>query len=175
MKGIGHWLREELRAMLPIWAFFFFSLALLSFTLSLVLDNYHIEAYEAPEYLAGSLILAKAVMLVDAFKRERFRGRPLLYLTLWETCLYFAATLTLRFLEELIKTSHRTHLTLGPASRMILHDMTGLHQLALMVWLIVFIFVFCTARQLISLIGHDRFVAAFFGIRKRSPDLRKAS
>jgi hypothetical protein len=87
------WLKRELREMLPAWAFFFLCFALLSIRLSVILGQYQLERYQPPEFLVGSLIVAKAVMLIDAFTARRwFLDRPLIYMTVWNTSLYSLAT-----------------------------------------------------------------------------------
>jgi hypothetical protein len=68
-------------------------MGLLRFTVSAVLGKYHIEISRTHEYLVGSLIMAKAVLLIDAFAdREWLQGRPLIYPTLWNTGLYFVGS-----------------------------------------------------------------------------------
>ena len=83
-----NWLKKEFREILPVWFFFFCAFALLSFSLSAILRGYNVSLAKPQEYLIGSLIMAKVVPMVDTFLNTgRFAGRPLIYPTLWNTCL----------------------------------------------------------------------------------------
>src|SRR5262245_56521731 len=174
MSKTWKWLKKEFREILPVWVFFFFSMGLFSFTLSAVLGKYHIELAQPHEYLVGSLIMAKAVVLIDTFMDTQWlRGRPLIYPTLWNTGLYFLAATVFDRLERLLALVRREHLGLGQATRETLSNMAEPRYWAIMVWLIALIAVFCAFRELIDSIGPDRFMEMFFGRRsgfgRRSP------
>jgi hypothetical protein len=171
MSKTWNWLKKEFREILPVWAFFFFAMGLLSFTVSAVLGQYHIELARPHEYLVGSLIMAKVVLLMDAFvSKEWLRGRPLIYPTLWNTGVYFLAALAFNNLERLFSLMRRQHFGFDQATREILSHMAEPRYWAVMTWLIALIVVFCGIRELIDSIGSDRFKEMFFG--KRS-DLRQ--
>jgi hypothetical protein len=181
MANFGRWLKKELREMLPVWAFFFVSFSLLALTVSAVLGEYHVEAYEPFAYFAASLIVAKAVILVDAFlKTTRLRNQPLIYATLFDTGIYSAVALFVRHLEELFKLVMRQHLGLAQADHKIFEAMAEPRYWAMVAWLIALTFTFCTLRELIRCIGSERFMEMFFGKRpsagRRCPqDIRKVS
>src|SRR5262252_7109421 len=99
MSKTWNWLKKEFYEILPVWAFFFFAMGLLSFTVSAVLGQYHIELARPHEYLVGSLIMNK----------EWLRGRPLIYPTLWKTGLYVLAALAFDNLERLFTLMRRQH------------------------------------------------------------------
>ena len=171
MSKMWNWLKKEIHEILPVWAFFFFAMGLLSFTVSAVLGTYHIELARPHEYLVGSLIMAKAVLLMDAFvNKEWLRGRPLIYPTLWNTCLYFLAAVGFDRLEQLFTLMRRQHMGFALAARETFANMAEPRYWAVMAWLIALIVVFCAFRELIDSIGSDRFMEMFFG--KRS-DLRQ--
>src|SRR5262249_2162689 len=101
MSKMLNWLREEFLQILPVWIFFFLSFGLMALTRITIFGEYHITPEEPPEYLVGSLIMAKVVLLVDAFMKNRAgHGRPLIYGTLLNTSLYFLAALVLQHLEH---------------------------------------------------------------------------
>ncbi len=181
MSKLGKWLKKEFREILPVWAFFFLSFSLLSLTLSAVLSQYHVEVYTVPEYFLGSLIVAKAVILVDSFvKTDWFRSRPLIYPTLYNTGIYFVAALVVRHIEHVFKLVSRQHFGLLQANHRVFEAMTELNFWITIVWLIALIFAFCTLRELVRCIGEDRFMEMFFGKRPSSwrrseKDIRKVS
>src|SRR5262249_55745754 len=174
MSKMWNWLKKEFREILPVWAFFFFAMGLLSISVSAVLGQYHIELARPHEYLVGSLIMAKVVLLVDTFvSREWLRGRPLIYPTLWKTGLYVLAAVALDNLERLFTLVWRHHFGFDQATREILSNMPEPLYWAAMAWLIALILVFCAFRELIDSIGSDRFMEMFFGkpsdLRERPP------
>ena len=168
MAHVWRWLKKELSEILPAWAFFFFSFGLLALTLSAVLKEYHLERQQPAEYLVGSLIMAKVVLLIDAFiKKEWLRGRPLIYMTLWNTSLYVVAALLVHYLEQSLKLK-RQHLTAVETHHRVLHAMSQPEYWAIMSWLIVVTFAFCFIRELIRTLGWNRFITTFFGLTARA-------
>src|SRR5215831_8756048 len=148
MSRMWNWLKKEFREILPVWAFFFFAMGLLSFTVSAVLGKYHIELARPHEYLVGSLIMAKVVLIMDTFvHKEWLRGRPLIYPTLWKTGLYFIAAVAFNTFERLFTLVRRQHLGFDQATREILSNMVEPRYWVAMAWLIALIVVFlCLSR-----------------------------
>jgi hypothetical protein len=164
MAGIRTWLKKELLEILPVWAFFFVSFSLLGITVSAVLSEYHVELFNPPEYFVAALIVAKAVLVVDTFfKKELFRGRPLVYITIWNTVLYVFTVLVFHHADRMIKLMRREHVGVLEANRTILDQMAEPGYWAAFAWVVALIFGFCMVRELIRLLGSDRFMDAFFG------------
>ena len=139
-------------------------MGLLSFSVSAVLGQYHIELARPHEYLVGSLIMAKVVLIMDGVvDKEWLRGRPLIYPTLWNTGLYVLAAVVFDNLERLFTLMRRQRLGFDQAIRQILSNMAEPRYWAVMAWLIALIVVFCAFRELIDSIGSDRFKEMFFG------------
>src|SRR6516164_10212181 len=83
-----------------------------------IFGEYHITPEEQPEFLVGSLIMAKVVLLIDSFfKIRREPGRPLIYGTLWNTGLYFVAAMVLHQVEQVITLIRHKHVGLAAANR----------------------------------------------------------
>ncbi len=180
MSRILNWIREEFLQILPVWIFFFISFGLVGLTRFATLGEYHIKPSEPPEYLAGSLIMAKVVLLVDAFfKNRRPPGRPLIYGTLWTTGLYFLAAALLRHLEQIFEVMHRQHVGLAAANSEVLLAMEKPTFWIIMTSVLLLTFNFCMLRELIQTIGGDRFMEMFFGRRPRpragEEDIRRAA
>ena len=164
MSRAWNWLKKEIREILPVWIFFFFALGLLSLTVSAVLGRFQIKLSHPHEYVIGSLIIAKAVVLIDAFMdKERFRGRPLIYPTLWNTGLYFLGALIFDHIERLLRLMRTQHLRFVPALRETFNSSGQPGYWAVMAWLIALIAVFCAFRELTNAISADRFKEMFFG------------
>jgi hypothetical protein len=175
------WAREEFWKILPVWIFFFLSFGLLALTRMSIFGEYQIKPSEQPEYLVGSLIMAKVVLLVDAlFTTEGWEGRPLIYLTLWNTGLYFLAALVLHQFEQIFTLMRHYHVGFAEANREILRAMEQPTFWTIMISVLVLTFGFCMLRALIRAIGSDRVIEMFFGRRPRRPragadDIRRAS
>lgn len=168
MSKTLNWLREEFIQILPVWIFFFVSFGLVALNRMAILEEYHIKPTEPPEFLIGSLIMAKVVLLVDAFfKSRKSQGRPLIYGTLANTGLYFVAALALHHIEQIIASIRRQHIGLVEANHQVLLEMQKPTFWAIMTSVLVLTFVFCMLRELVHGIGHERFMEMFFGRRPR--------
>ena len=180
MSRILNWLYKEFREILPIWTFFFISFALVEITKLSVFGEYHITPEEQPEYLVGSLIMAKVVLLIDSFfEIRRESGRPLIYGTLWNTGLYFVVAMVLHHVEQVITLVRHKHVGFAQANRSALLALERPTFVTIMIGVLALTFVFCMLRELIHAIGRDRFLEMFFGRhpRRRSgeEDIRRVS
>ena len=180
MSRILNWLYKEFREILPIWTFFFISFALVEITKLSIFGEYHITPEEQPEFLVGSLIMAKAVLLIDSFfKVRREPGRPLIYGTLWNTGLYFVAAMVLHHVERIIALIRHQHVGFAEANREALLVLEKPTFVPMMIGVLALTFVFCMLRELIHAIGRDRFLEMFFGRhprpRTKGEDVRRAS
>ena len=116
MSKTWNWLKKEFREILPVFVFFACAFALLSFTLSAMLGRYHVGLVHPHEYLMAALIMAKVVPTVDTFlKTGRFKDRPLIYPSLWNTSVYLVAAILFHQLEHVFTMTHREHLRVGQA------------------------------------------------------------
>src|SRR5215472_8206195 len=121
VSKILNWLRKEFLQILPVWTFFFVAFGLVALTRISIFGEYHITPEEQPEYLVGSLIMAKVVLLIDSFfKIRRESGRPLIYGTLWNTGLYFVGAMVLYHVERTISLMRHRHLGFAEANRVTL-------------------------------------------------------
>ena len=175
-----NWLREEFRQILPVWAFFFVAFGLGALTRMATYREYHIKPEEQPEFLVGSLIMAKVVLLIDSFfKIRRGPGRPLIYGTLWNTGLYLVAAMVLHYVEQVITLIRHKHVGLAAANREALLALEKPTFLTIMLGVLALTFTFCMLRELIEAVGRERFLELFFGRHPRqrteAKDIRRAS
>ena len=180
MSKILHWLREEFQKILPVWAFFFVAFGLVALTRMATLGEYHITPEEQPEFLVGSLIMAKVVLLIDSFfKTRREPGRLLIYGTLWNTGLYFVAAMVLHHVEQIITLIRHKHLGFAEANHQALLALEKPTFVTIMIGVLALTFLFCMLRELIHAIGRDRFLEMFFGrhprLRPGAEDIRRVS
>jgi hypothetical protein len=164
VSKVLHWLREEFQKILPVWAFFFVAFGLVALTRMATLGEYHITPEEQPEFLVGSLIMAKVVLLIDSFfKTRREPGRPLIYGTLWNTGLYFVAAMVLHHVEQIITLMRHKHVGFVEANREALLALEKPTFLTIMLGVLALTFTFCMLRELVEAIGRERFMEMFFG------------
>jgi hypothetical protein len=180
MSKIWNWAREEFRQILPVWAFFFIAFGLVALTRFATLGEYHITPAEQPEYLVGSLIMAKVVLIIDSFfKIRKGPGRPLIYGTLWNTGLYFVAAAALYHAEQIISLIRHHHVGIAEANHETLAAMETPVFLTIMLGVLALTFTFCMLRELVLAIGRERFMDLFFGRHPRhrpeEKDIRRAS
>src|SRR5215471_7472415 len=168
MSRILNWLYKEFREILPVWTFFFTVFVLVEITELSIFRQYHITPEKQPELIVGSLIMAKAVLLIDSFfKDRRESGRPLIYGTLWNTGLYFVAAMVLHHVEQMITLILHKHVGLAEANREALLVLEKPTFVPMMIGVLAFTFVFCMLRELVHAIGTDRFLEMFFGRHPR--------
>jgi hypothetical protein len=168
MSKILNWLYKEFLEILPVWAFFFISFGLVTLIRMSIFGEYHIRPQEQPEFLVGSLIMAKVVLLIDSFfKVRREPGRPLIYGTLWNTGLYFVAAIVLHHVEQIITLIRHQHLGFAEANREAFLAAEKPTFLTIMLGVFALTFTFCMLRELIHAIGSERFMEMFFGRHPR--------
>ena len=168
MSGILNWLYKEFREILPVWAFFFISFGLVALIRASIFGEYHIKPQEQSEYLVGSLIMAKVVLLIDSiFKVRRETGRPLIYGTVWNTVLYFVAAVVFHHIEQVITLIRHQHLGFDEANREAILAAEEPTFLTIMLGVFALTFTFCMLRELILAIGSERFIEMFFGWHPR--------
>jgi hypothetical protein len=160
-KPLGH----ELRQLFPVWLFFFLAFSLLRLTQSVILEEMGINVTTPSLVLVGSLIVAKAFLVLDWFSFvERYRGKPLLFDVLWKTGIYLVGAVVMyvleQFVESLIK-HHDSAVAWGRLSDAVVNP----RFCVLFLWLGLLIFAFTAARETIRALGKERFKSLWFGIR----------
>src|SRR5262245_43429045 len=102
-KTVGAWLLKEFFEVLPPAIFFLIGFHLLAITRSLMLREYGLHVAAAAGATVGALLVAKVVLIADAFPFvNRFPERPLMYNVLWKTGIYVSASVFVHYLEHLI-------------------------------------------------------------------------
>lgn len=100
MSKLGSFLVRELREALPAAAFFFVLLHLVALTKVALLEDESFSALRATGATIGALLVAKAVLLIDALRVPRFAAGSNAARILWRTLLGALAVLAFKTLEE---------------------------------------------------------------------------
>jgi hypothetical protein len=111
----------------------------------------------------GALILGKAVLLADLLPIvNRYPDKPLAYNIAWKTVIYFFLALLLHYLERLVDFWKEAGGFLA-GNEKLLAEMVWPHFWAIQIILVVLIFDYCVIRELVRVIGADKFRAMIFG------------
>ncbi len=162
MSDLRHKLTHEVRELIPVTLFFFFTLQLLALTEALMLKQYGIDVTTFLTATLMAMIVAKAVVLTDHFAFvNRYRARPLICNVVWKTIIYFTVSLFVRYLEHLIDAWRKSS-GFAEANRLLFEEIVWPHFWAVQLWLLVLLLIYCAFRELFSVLGRDRSTAMFF-------------
>jgi hypothetical protein len=103
MRKLYKRLKEEIRAMIAPFLFFFLSLHLVAFVRVLMLQGTGITLETSTSVTLAALILGKAVLIADVLPFiNRFPDKPLVYNVAWKTVIYFLVAMLFHYLERLV-------------------------------------------------------------------------
>ena len=163
MHKIFEKLKEELLAILPPTIFFFVALHLLTFIRVLIARGSHFEPLSTTSIAIASLILGKAVLIADLLPPiNRYPNKPLAYNIAWKTAIYLLMASVIHYLERLIDFSRQAGGIIA-GNEKLLAEIVWPHFWAEEIILFLLILVYCTARELVRLIGKEKMLRLFFG------------
>jgi hypothetical protein len=155
--------KEEIAKLIPPTIFFFLTLHLIALIRSLMLKGTGIPVVSSMVILVGALTLGKAVLLTDALPLvNRYPNKPLAYNVVWKTTLYFIAATIIHYLENLYD-AWRVAGSIAAANERLLAEIVWAHFFAIELLLLVILFMYCTMRELIRVIGREKVLEMFFG------------
>ena len=164
MKKLHAKLKEEFGALLPPAIFFLISLHLVALVRVLMLKGTGITVVTSITVTVAALVLAKAVLLADLLPFiNLFPHKPLAYTIAWKTALYTLAATLIHYIERLIDFWREAGGFIAGNAKM-LSEIVWPHFLAIQIFLVIVIIVYCTARELVRVIGPDRMRKIFFGL-----------
>ena len=156
-------LKEEFFAILPPTIFFFIALHVVAFIRVLMTKGSHFEPISTVSIAVGSLILGKAVLIADMLPPiNRYPGKPLVYNVAWKTVIYLVMASIIHYLERLIDFSCQAGGVIAGNKKM-LAQMMWPHFWAVEILIFVLILMYCTARELVRVIGREKALRLFFG------------
>lgn len=162
MSSLSHKLKHELREIIPVTLYFFFTFQLLVLTQALMLRQHgiHVSSFVSATVLA--MVVAKVVLIADHFKLvNRFPAKPLIYNVGWKTAIYYSASFVVRYVEHLIRFWPRSG-GFAEANRRLFNAIVWPHFFALHLWLLVLLLMFCSIRELVRALGRERIIKMFF-------------
>jgi hypothetical protein len=165
MSDILGKIKGEFKEVIPPMIFFLIVFHILAFTRQLIQMSYGIAVTDSAIATIGALIVAKAILIAEKFPFvNRFESRPLLYIVLWKALIFSLFTFLFRLIEELIPLL-RKYGSIGSALRNLIEEIVWTHFWAIQVWLFLSLILYCSASELIRVLGKERVKEIFFGQR----------
>jgi hypothetical protein len=163
MHKIFEKLKEEFFAILPPTIFFFMALHIVAFIRVLMTRGSHFEPISTVSIAVGSLILGKAVLIADMLPPiNRYPDKPLVYNIAWKTVIYLLMASVIHYVERLVDFSWQAGGIIAGNEKM-LAEMVWPHFWAVEILIFVLILMYCTARELVRVIGRKKALRLFFG------------
>jgi len=163
MHKILEKLKEEFFAILPPTIFFFVMLHIVTFIRVLMAEGSHFVPLSTMSIAIAALILGKAVLVADMLPPiNRYPGKPLVYNIAWKTAIYLFVATLIHYLERLIDFSRQAGGFVA-GNQKLLAEMVWPHFWAVQIIVFLLILVYCTARELVRVIGKEKMERLFFG------------
>ena len=167
MRGILAKIKHEVLEVIPPTVFFFVAIGLLILTKRLMLQQYGIEFADFGAAIVGALIVGKVVLIADHLPFiNKFPNKPLIYNVIWKTIVYVLAAFIVRLGEHLIPLILK-YASFREATVHLVDDVIWPHFWIIYIWLSVLLFVYCSLRELIQVIGKNQVLRLFFGVVRR--------
>jgi hypothetical protein len=155
--------REEIAKIIPPTIFFFIMVHLVALERSLMLRGTGIPLLSFGAVTVAALVLGKAVLLADALPLvNRYPDKPLAYNVVWKTTIYVLVASVIHYMENLYDFWKKAE-SVAAANEELLAKIVWPHFWATQLLLVVIIFMYCTMRELIRVIGPDKVREMFFG------------
>jgi hypothetical protein len=151
-------LAYEIREAIPPTIFFLLLFHLIALTKAVLLEEYSVTALRATVATVGALIVAKAILLVEALPLSRWFSARLLSNVLWKTLLFGAVAMLFRLVEEIIPLLLK-HESLTAALVSVDEEINWPQFWAFQLWLFGALFLYCLAAELVREIGGARVMA----------------
>ncbi len=162
MSNVWAKVKHEIHEIIPPTVFFLISFYIIVLNRALMAKEFGLQATSFAAATLGALLVAKVVVIADMLPAvNRFPEKPLAYNVVWKSAIYIVASVLAHYLEHLVPLWW--HLGFSAANEKLWSELVWARFWAIQLWLVVLIFVYCTARELIRVIGRERFVKIFFG------------
>src|SRR5262245_21744120 len=133
-------------------------------TKAVALSDYSFTALRAAGATVGALIVAKAILVVEALPLAKLFSRRRVEQVLWKTLLYSAMVLLFRVAEELIPLVWK-HGSVGAGFAAMASDTSWPVFVVLSLWVVGGLLLYCLSAELVSAIGARRVRELLFGVR----------
>jgi hypothetical protein len=156
-------LKEEFLAVLPPTVFFFVMLHIVAVVRVLMAKGTNFQPLSTISIAVAALILGKAVLIADMLPAiNRYPDEPLVYNVAWKTVIYLLVAGVIHYLERLFDFGRQAG-GIVAGNEKLLAEMVWPHFWAVQILLFVLILMYCTARELVRVVGREKALRIFFG------------
>ena len=163
MRKVLEKIKEEFVAVLPPTIFFFVTLHIVALVRVLIASRSQFTPLSTVSIAVAALILGKAVLIADMLPGiNRYPGQPLIYNVAWKTTIYLLVATVIHYLERLVDFGRQAG-SLAAGNAKLFAEIVWPHFWAIQIILLMLILMYCTARELVRVIGRDKALRIFFG------------
>jgi hypothetical protein len=168
MSKLATKLKEEFEALLPPTIFFFVALHMVALIRVLMLKGTGITLNTSWQVTVAALILGKAVLVADHLPFiNRYPDKPLAYNVAWKTTIYVLVAMFIHYLEHLVDFWRQAG-SFVAGNQKLLAEIVWPHFWAIQIILVALILMYCTMHELVRVIGRDKVLEMFFGVRPKA-------
>jgi hypothetical protein len=163
-------LTKEIKEIAKVTLFFLISFSLILVLVKLFLAEYSVDVYVFTKILIGSLVAAKAVIIVDQLKIVKSSHKPRYLLITYKTSFYTLAVLLIGLIEKIFDSYKETK-NLGSAIFMIIQDRNMSHFFAVILCLAIVFSLYNIFDEINTYFGKGNLYKFFVSIPKNPPNL----
>jgi len=150
------WMGRETLEIMPAFAFFSIAFSIVIATDTLYVRGYAIHGLHFVGAIVLALIVSKAMLIADAIPFvDAFPHRPLIYNTVWKTCIYTGVAVLIYFAERAIR--------LAIQGARLEHGIPWSRFWMVIIWLLVTFLVYVSYRELDRRLGQGKLRQQFLG------------
>jgi hypothetical protein len=163
MSKVTSKIKEEFLAVIPPTLFFFIALHIVTIVRALMTRGTGLAPMSTISIAVAALILGKSVLIADMLPIvNRYPERPLIYNVVWKTVIYLVVSAIIHYLERLYDFWKQAG-SFAAGNEKLLAEVVWSHYWAVQILLFVLILMYCTAHEMIRVIGKDKVMRIFFG------------
>jgi len=163
---LGAFVAKEVREVMPATILFLCLFHMIALTKAVALGDYSRSALRATTATVGALIVAKAILVVEALPiSRRFASNRAMHI-LWKTLLFGTVALLFRFLEEIIELASK-HGGLVAATKVMVREIVWPLFWVLALWVLGGLLLYALASELVRAVGSAKVKEIFFGTGSR--------
>jgi hypothetical protein len=166
MIKLGAFVAKEVREVMPATILFLFLFHMIALTKAVALGDYSSSALRATTATVGALIVAKAILVVEALPISRLFSSHRVSHILWKTLLFGVVALLFRFVEEIIELASK-HGGLAAATQVMFREIAWPLFWVLMLWVLGGLLLYSLASEFVRTVGPEKVKAVFFGTSSR--------
>lgn len=163
MKKVLLFLKKEILEVLPPTIYFFVVFHILALVSSITANEYGVSIPSMVYATIGAIIVAKAILIADAFPFLKKLGKErLIYNVAWRVLIYAALAMLFQLLEDIIPLISK-YKSFGLAWEHYITETNWIRFWAVHLIFILFLLVYVVLLEIKDAIGRDKFRELFFG------------